>query len=48
MDAAKRLFKIDEHCAEWRISQLNEPVVFSVEISTSWFAKETMNFTMSG
>jgi hypothetical protein len=34
--------------AEWRISQLNQPVVFSAEISTSRFAKETMNFTMSG
>jgi hypothetical protein len=29
-------------------SQLNQPAVFSVEISTSRFAKETMNFTMSG
>jgi hypothetical protein len=34
--------------AEWRISQLNQPVMFSVEISTSCFAKETMKFTMSG
>jgi hypothetical protein len=34
--------------AEWRISQLNQPAVYWVEISTSCFAKETMNFTMSG
>jgi hypothetical protein len=34
--------------AEWRMSPLNQVVVFSVEIGASRFTKETMNFTMSG